>query len=89
MGCLKNWLFGGLVFALCGTSFADIVYQGKRVQAWPDEAITKFDNSRGAWKNSGTTSVMFAPPMEKSHYSSPKGKIYGLTLLVDFSAQAA
>lgn len=89
MGCLKNWLFGGLVFALCGTSFADIVYQGKRVQAWPDEAITKFDNSRGAWKNSGTTSVMFAPPMEKSHYSSPKGKIYGLTLLVDFSDQAA
>lgn len=89
MGCLKNWLFGGLVFALCGTSFADIVYQGKRVQAWPDEAITKFDNSRGAWKNPGTTSVMFAPPMEKSHYSSPKGKIYGLTLLVDFSDQAA
>ncbi|MCQ2123777.1 MAG: M6 family metalloprotease domain-containing protein [Fibrobacter sp.] len=89
MGCLKNWVFGGLVFALCGTSFADIVYQGKRVQAWPDEAITKFDNSRGAWKNSGTTSVMFAPPMEKSHYSSPKGKIYGLTLLVDFSDQTA
>ncbi len=27
--------------------------------------------------------------MEKSHYSSPKGKIYGLTLLVDFSDQAA
>lgn len=89
MGCLNKLFFSGLVVALCGTSFADIVYQGKRVQAWPDEAITKFDNSRGAWKNSGTTSVMFAPPMEKSHYSSPKGKIYGLTLLVDFSDQAA
>ncbi len=89
MGCLKNWVFGGLVFALCGTSFADIVYQGKRVQAWPDEAITKFDNSRGAWRNPGAESVMFAPPMEKSHYSSPKGKIYGLTLLVDFSDQTA
>lgn len=89
MGCLKNWAFSGLMFAFCSASFADIVYQGKRVQAWPSDAITKFDNSRGAWNNPDLASVKYAPPKEKSHYSSPKGKVYGLTLLVDFSDQPA
>ncbi len=81
MTSFKN-LFLSLVLLLSSTTFADIVYNGKLVQAWPREAITKFDNSRGSKK-------MFAPPKEVSHYSAPKGKIYGLTLLVDFSDQPA
>ncbi len=88
MGCLKRFIFGCAVLSLCGVSFADIVYQGKRVQAWPAEAITKFDNTRGARVQSAL-SPKFAPAAEKSHYSAPKGKIYGLTLLVDFSDQPA
>lgn len=83
MGCFKKLIFGCAVLSLIGTSFADIVYQGKRVQAWPSEAITKFDNTRGS-------KLKFAPSTaEKSHYSAPKGKVYGLTLLVDFSDQPA
>lgn len=59
------------------------MYQGKRVQAWPSGVIKKFDNIRGS-------KVLRAPSFkEKSHYSAPKGKIYGLTLLVDFSDQQA
>lgn len=78
----KHLLFILGLLALCGSALADIVYQGKRVQAWPSEAIPKFDNSRGS-------KIMFASPKEVSHYSAPKGKIYGLTLLVDFSDQPA
>ncbi len=82
MVCLKKLVFGSLVLSLVGTSSADIVYQGKRVQAWPSEAFTKFDNTRGS-------KMKLAPAAEKSHYSAPKGKVYGLTLLVDFSDQPA
>lgn len=82
MGNLKTLIFCGLFFALCETAFADIVYQGKLVQEWPSDAITKFDNSRGS-------NMRFAPAVERSHYSAPKGKVYGLTLLVDFSDQPA
>ncbi len=90
MGCFKKMIFGCAVLSLIGTSFADIVYQGKRVQAWPSEAITKFDNTRGGNSISSATPVKPAPiAAEKSHYSAPKGKIYGLTLLVDFSDQPA
>ncbi|MCQ2101857.1 MAG: M6 family metalloprotease domain-containing protein [Fibrobacter sp.] len=82
MRCLKKLIFGCSVLALFGTSLADIVYQGKRVQSWPAGTITKFDNTRGS-------KMMRAPATETSHYSAPKGKIYGLTLLVDFSDQPA
>ncbi|PWJ71912.1 MULTISPECIES: M6 family metalloprotease domain-containing protein [unclassified Fibrobacter] len=82
MVSLKKLMAGGFILALCGNAFADIVYQGKRMQSWPADAITKFDNSRGS-------NMRFAPPKEVSHYSAPKGKIYGLTLLVDFSDQPA
>lgn len=89
MGYLKKIFFGCLAAALSNTAFADIVYQGKRVQAWPAEAITKFDNTRGAQTVSGTSMNRAPAATEKSHYSAPKGKIYGLTLLVDFSDQPA
>ncbi len=73
---------GVLLLALPTMLFADIVYQGKRVQAWPEEAMPKYNNkSRVLLKTTATTT--------QSHYAAPKGKIYSLTLLVDFSDQAA
>ena len=66
--------------------FADIVYQGKRVQEWPAEAMPTFDNSRGAQ----THALMKTTATQtKSHYAAPKGKFYSLTLLVDFSDKVA
>lgn len=79
---LKKFLGGMLVLSLTGSSFADIVYRGERVLAWPENAVVKFDNARGS-------GVKFAPSKTASHYSAPKGKVYGLTLLVDFSDQPA
>jgi M6 family metalloprotease-like protein len=64
-------------------ALADIVYQGKRVQEWPAEAMPTFDNSRGAPQS--RTLMKTTAVTTKSHYAAPKGKIYSLTLLVDFS----
>jgi M6 family metalloprotease-like protein len=72
---------GALLLALPTALFADIVYQGKRVAEWPKEARPTFDNSRGLLKTVTT--------QEKGHYAAPKGKIYSLTLLVDFSDKPA
>ena len=85
---MKNRIpfFGLIALMLPAMALADIVYQGKRVQEWPAEAMPTFDNSRGAPQRAlmKTTAVT-----TKSHYAAPKGKIYSLTLLVDFSDQAA
>ena len=62
--------------------FADIVYQGQRVQAWPEEAMPTFNRPSYLLARTPTTQT-------KSHYAAPKGKIYSLTLLVDFSDQEA
>ena len=67
--------------------FADIVYQGKRVQEWPEEARPTFNNM-----NASKPSLALARStvtQTQSHYAAPKGKIYSLTLLVDFSDQPA
>ena len=67
--------------------FADIVYQGKRVQAWPEEARPTFNTP-----NASKPSVLLArssATQTKSHYAAPKGKIYSLTLLVDFPDKVA
>lgn len=79
---MKNRIpfFGLIALMLPAMAFADIVYQGKRVQAWPAEAMPTFNN-RTLMKTTAVTT--------KSHYAAPKGKIYSLTLLVDFSDQAA
>ena len=66
-------------------AFADIVWQGKRVQSWPEEAMPRFNNNSvktHALKRTMATTA-------QSHYAAPKGKIYSLTLLVDFSDKAA
>ena len=67
--------------------FADIVYQEKRVQEWPEEARPTFNGS-----NTNKPSFILArtsATQAQSHYAAPKGKIYSLTLLVDFSDQKA
>jgi len=79
-----KFLFGLLsgIFMLPTMLFADIVYQGKRVQAWPEEALPRFNAPRPALLKSTTTTT-------QSHYAAPKGKIYSLTLLVDFPDKTA
>ena len=71
-----------ILLALPTALFADIVYQGKKVQSWPAEAMPKFSNSQSALLKTQATTT-------KSHYAAPKGKIYSLTLLVDFSDKPA
>ena len=69
-----------ILLALPTALFADIVYQGKRVESWPEEAKPTF-NANALLKTTAVTT--------KSHYAAPKGKIYSLTLLVDFSDKPA
>lgn len=82
---MKNRIpfFGLIALMLPAMALADIVYQGKRVQEWPAEAMPTFDNSRGAPQS--RTLMKTTAVTTKSHYAAPKGKIYSLTLLVDFS----
>ena len=79
---MKNKIpfFSLIALMLPAMAFADIVYQGKRVQEWPAEAMPTFNN-RTLTKTTAVTT--------KSHYAAPKGKIYSLTLLVDFSDKPA
>ena len=67
--------------------FADIVYQGKRVQEWPEEARPTFNNTNA--NRPSFALARSAATQTQSHYAAPKGKIYSLTLLVDFSDQPA
>jgi len=86
---MKNRIpfFGLIALMLPAMALADIVYQGKRVQEWPAEAMPTFDNSRGTPQT--RTLMKTTATATQSHYAAPKGKIYSLTLLVDFSDQAA
>ena len=72
---------------LPSTLFADIVWQGKRVQAWPEEARPTFNNQSADKPSFLLTQTPVT--QTKSHYAAPKGKIYSLTLLVDFSDKPA
>ena len=76
-----------LLFAFPTMLCADIVYQGKRVESWPEEARPTFNN-----QNTDKPSFLLTRTpvtQNKSHYAAPKGKIYSLTLLVDFSDKPA
>ena len=77
-------LLSGLLL-LPSMLFADIVYQGKRVQEWPEEARPTFNNHNA----NQPRFVLGKTTATQSHYAAPKGKIYSLTLLVDFSDQPA
>ena len=87
---MKTKIAFGLLMGLLSLPtmlFADIVYKGKRVQEWPEEARPTFNN-----QSAGKPSFLLARTpvtQNKSHYAAPKGKIYSLTLLVDFSDQKA
>ena len=81
----KFSLLCSLFLTLPTMLFADIVYQGKRVQEWPEEARPTFNNAGGASFLLARTPVT----QNKSHYAAPKGKIYSLTLLVDFPDKTA
>ena len=74
-------LRGASALLLAGSAIqADIVWQGRRVAAWPVEAIAPAP-AGGAARSLASAGA--------SHYPSPKGTVYGLTLLVDFPDQHA
>ena len=80
----KNPLLLSLILLLPTMLFADIVWQGKKVQSWPEEAMPRFNRASQSGALFKTTATQ-----TQSHYAAPKGKIYSLTLLVDFSDQPA
>lgn len=59
-----------------GLASADIVWNGVRVDAWPEEALHPVPAAGAFAARSAAVRV--------GKYPSPKGKVYGLTLLVDF-----
>ena len=75
-------LFGTALVLGAGSASADIVWNGKRVDAWPAEALV----SSVAALPGAARSLAAA---RSGHYPSPKGTVYGLTLLVDFSDSPA
>lgn len=77
---ISRLLFAGL---MAEVAQADIVWQGRRVEAWPQEAMVAKERAASV----GSDAEAMASPI--GHYPSPKGKIYGLTLLVDFPDQIA
>lgn len=60
----------------------DIVWKGRRMGAWPPQALQV---RSAAGHAAGRVSVA----TKSGYYPSPKGKLYGLTLLVDFSDSPA
>ena len=88
-GCfMKTKIAFGLLSGLLllpSMLFADIVYKGKRVQEWPEEARPTFSNHNA----NQPRFVLGKTTATQSHYAAPKGKIYSLTLLVDFSDKQA
>jgi len=78
---LKRSIVSLLVAAFAGQAAADIVWKGRKLEAWPAEALHPTARvSVGDASTSEAAAVALA-----GHYPSPKGKVYGLTLLVDFS----
>ena len=59
-----------------------IVWEGKIVNEWPDQEITTLRKSFVSSSSSSTTTGF-------GFYSHPKGTIYGITMIVDFSDQPA
>lgn len=69
-----------LLSLLVAAASADIVWNGKRVAAWPPEA---FPERVVAGRTAASTQGF------GGFYPHPKGKIYGVVLLVDFSDDPA
>jgi M6 family metalloprotease-like protein len=74
--CLCAAAAAAWLFAFAGQAHALIVYQGKVVDAWPEEEAAALGKS-----GAGSTAPVH-------YYPHPAGTVWGLTLLVDFSDQA-
>lgn len=64
--------------ALASTAHANIVWEGKEVAEWPDQHLYGLGKSSAG-----------AAPGPAGFYPSPKGIVYGLTMIVDFSDSPA
>ena len=83
---LRVALFASLVaFSLPRSARAEIVWEGRVVGAWPD-----LDGPRGASHDAedGASELLLQQQARRGFYPSPKGVVWGLTILVDFSDQA-
>ena len=70
------------VMCMVVAASADIVWKGQRVDSWPPQALQ-------ARSDVGTAAGRASATAASGHYLSPKGVVYGLTLLVDFSDNPA
>src|SRR6476659_10198143 len=75
--------FCGLGFLLFGSALASavharIMWEGKEVAEWPDQYLTALGKSSAG-----------SPPATTGFYPAPKGIVYGLTMIVDFSDSPA
>ncbi len=69
------------IFSLLSPAYPIIVWEGKIVPEWPDQLpgrLAKRSESSGSLSTDGL-----------GFYPNPKGTIYGLTMIVDFSDQPA
>lgn len=73
---LRRGMLGLWIGMMSIPASADIVWEGKRVDAWPAKALQP---------NRSSAAIAGRATATANHYPSPKGKVYGLTLLVDFS----
>lgn len=73
-----TWLAAATTLLLSSPARAVIVFEGRQVSAWPDAAAAA--NRAPA----GTAHAATA----RGYYPRPKGEVFGLTLLVDFSDAA-
>jgi M6 family metalloprotease-like protein len=77
-----NWKACAAAILAAVAARADIVWNGERVDSWPAQALqAQSTTAPAAGRAAATTS--------SGHYPSPKGTVYGLTLLIDFSDNPA
>ncbi|MEO6097573.1 MAG: M6 family metalloprotease domain-containing protein [Fibrobacteria bacterium] len=66
------------VVALATPIHATIIWEGREVAEWPDQFLTALGKSSAG-----------SAPAPSGYYPSPKGIVYGLTMIVDFSDSPA
>lgn len=76
MSCNQRSALAAAIFLSSTTAWGTIVWNGRVVDAWPREAIEPSPTGMAARATAAS---------RNGFYPSPKGKILGLTLLVDFS----
>ncbi len=76
---ISAWVMAVLLLLTVRPGFALIVVDGKIVSAWPEEKSAPAVSALGKSNAAGPV----------HYYAHPSGTVWGLTLLVDFSDQAA